>query len=58
MQRRGVKSPDRADSLMLAFARDQSDPVESAMRFAREIAQWRQEAEEAGAQGKPPRPPS
>jgi hypothetical protein len=26
MRRRGVKSPDRADSVMLAFAAEQSDP--------------------------------
>lgn len=55
MRRRGVKSPDRAESVMLAFAADQSDHLlESARAYARRIGEWRREVAEAEAQGKPP----
>jgi hypothetical protein len=53
LRRRGVKSPDRADSVILAFAA-QSDPLEFARVYARRIGEWQREVAEAEAQGKPP----
>jgi hypothetical protein len=56
LRRRGVKSPDRADSVMLACAAERSGPLESARAYARRIGEWRRDVAEAKAQGKPPPP--
>jgi len=56
-RRRGVKSPDCAESVMLAFVADQSDPVESKRAFAQRIGEWQRQVAKAEAQGRPP-PPS
>jgi hypothetical protein len=53
MRRRGVKSPDRAESIMLAFAADQSDPLEYFKAYVRRIGEWRRDVADAEAQGKP-----
>jgi len=54
--RRGVKSPDRAESVMLAFAADPSELPEPYRIFARRIGEWRTAVSAAEAQGKPPPP--
>jgi phage terminase large subunit len=52
-RKRGVKSPDRAEAVMLAFA---ADRLEWLRAYARRIGEWRRDAAEAEAQGKPAPP--
>jgi hypothetical protein len=50
MRKRGVKSPDRAEALMLAFA----DCSPSMLTYVRQRAEYQQAVETAAREGKPP----
>jgi hypothetical protein len=49
-RKRGVKSPDRAEAVMLAFAPDRLQWMRD---YARRLGEWRRDAARAEAQGKP-----
>ena len=50
-RKRGVKSPDPAEAVMLAFAEDWLEWLEWLRSYARRIGEWRRDTTEAGSAG-------